>query len=155
MNDNRNLGASKRDPAPYQGNILAAYHDRGVTNGWKAAQPSTRMGTQPDPTVTTRYIEVQVTRIERATVIVEVQNANESDACTEASYLLERKPELLDAVDTWSNPVVSTGHGKTTHATDEPITSFCMLEEYARRRDLHKNAVRIPLTFEKPEGNNE
>ncbi len=143
---------SNLEPVPYQGNILGEYHQRGATNGWRAAQSSPATPRQFDETTATRRIAVQVTRIQHTVVFVEVMNATELDACTEARYLLERQPELLDAADTWSKPTVHVSHGRVTTEAIEPLASLCLREEYERRRDLHKNAVRIPLTFEKMEG---
>lgn len=145
------IGGSQ-EPVPYQGDILNEYHHRGSTNGWKAAQSSATTPGKPDATITTRRIAVHVTRIQHTVAFIEVMNATEQDACTEARYLLERQPELLDAVGTWSKPTVHVSHGRTTTESVEPITSLCMREEYARRRELHNAAVRIPLTFEKMEG---
>lgn len=147
MNDRRHLGTSRESRGQYDGsNILHQYHDRGVTNGWKDAQPDMKMAAQPDQTTKTRLVEVTITRTQTATVIIEVLNANEADASTEARYFLQRNPHLLDGVTEWSEPT-AYGYGKPTNAPGEPLASFCMLEEYARRRDLHKNAVRIPVSF--------
>lgn len=139
---------SNLEPVPYQGNILGEYHQRGQANGWKAAQSSPATPRKPDTTITTHRVAVSVTKTTSAIVVIEVTNITEQEAGAEARHLLQRHPELLEDVS-WSEPRLQVVWSEPARTNDEPVARLCMREEYARRRDLHKNAVRIPLEFGK------